>query len=217
MASVYKRKYRKPDGRLVECDTHTVECKIGDAFRRLPGYRDKRASEELGRKVERLANLRESGEQPDAGLIRWLEGLSAKLRNKLVRFGLLDRASVASAKPLRDHLDDYKQALFDKGNTPKHAELVARRVETILDGAKATHLSDLTAVAVSRYLAERRKLDRADGGLSAQSSNHYLRAAKSFCGWLVKEQRAADNPLAHLSAVNVSEDRRHVRRALEAD
>jgi hypothetical protein len=55
---------------MAECETFTVEAKVDDAFPRLPGFRDKRASEELGRKVERLANLRPAGEQPDAALTK---------------------------------------------------------------------------------------------------------------------------------------------------
>ena len=48
--------------------------------RRVPGYSDKRASEELGRKLERLAGLRASREQPDKTLSEWLETLHDKLR-----------------------------------------------------------------------------------------------------------------------------------------
>ena len=76
MASVYQRSYRARDGRRVRCEKYTVECKIGDTFRPLSGYRDKKASEELGRKVERLASLHAAGEPPDAALAKWTEGLA---------------------------------------------------------------------------------------------------------------------------------------------
>ncbi len=217
MASVYKRTYQNAAGKRVACEKYTVECKIGGRYVKLAAYADKRASEETGRKVERLANLREAGEQPDAALTRWLEGLSGKLRDKLAGFGLLDGTAVASTKLLRDHLDDYRQALLDKGGTEKHANQTRTRIRAILDGTGARHLSDLSAAAVSRYLAERRTLDRAKGGLSVASSNHWLRAIKSFCTWLVKERRASDNPLAHLSIMNTDADRRRERRAMDAD
>src|SRR5262245_12219786 len=51
-------------------------------------------------------------------------------------------------------------------------------------------------------------------GRSIKSSNLYLDAVKSFCAWLVKDRRAADNPLAHLEGGNVRLDRRHDRQAL---
>ena len=49
-----------------------------DITRRVPAFEDKRASEEFGRKLERLAAVRVAGEQPDIAMTRWLEGLSSK-------------------------------------------------------------------------------------------------------------------------------------------
>jgi integrase/recombinase XerD len=212
MASVYKRTYRKPDGRAAACDKYTVECKVGDRFVRLPGYRDKRASEELGRKVERVAALRESREQPDATLVGWLEGLPAKLRDRLARLGLLDPHAVGAGRALAEHVADYERALLDRGVTTKHATLVKNRVDAILTGIGAKHLSDVTGERVGRYLADRRR-----NGLSVQSSNHYLRAVKGLVAWLVKERRASESPIAHLPMMNPRIDRRHERRALGTD
>jgi site-specific recombinase XerD len=221
MASVYKRRYRRGDGKLVECEKHTVECKVGDRFVRLPGYTDRRASEEMGRKVERLAGLREAGEQLDAALAKWLEGLSGKLRKRLAELELLDGAAVASTKPLTAHLETYRQALLDGGAsprqkgpaTPQHAKLAANRIQAILDGAGMRFLSQVTAPKVTRYLAERRAK-----GLSVKSSNHYLTAIKAFLNWMVRERMATENPLAHVPKLQVTEKaRRHVRRALDVD
>lgn len=113
----------------------------------------------------------------------------------------------------REHLGDYEQSLHDTGATPAYVQKTINRVTAILDGAGVTFLSDLSAVAVSRYLAER----RANGTLSVKSSNHYLAAVKGLANWLVKERRALENPLAHLSAMNAEKDRKHVRRPLEPD
>jgi hypothetical protein len=54
-------------------------------------------------------------------------------------------------------------------------------------------------------------------GLSAQTYNHYLKAAKQFTRWLVRDQRTPTDPLAHLSRLNVKVDRRHDRRALSEE
>src|SRR5262249_57777039 len=51
-------------------------------------------------------------------------------------------------------------------------------------------------------------------GRRGKTSNPYLDAVKSFCAWLVKDRRAADNPLAHLEGGNVRLDRRHDRQTL---
>ena len=51
-------------------------------------------------------------------------------------------------------------------------------------------------------------------GYSIQTSNHYLRAIKQFCRWLVRDRRTGDDRLLHLSMLNARLDRRHDRRAL---
>jgi integrase len=57
--------------------------------------------------------------------------------------------------------------------------------------------------------------DRLCRGNGVRTSNHYLAAVKGFTHWLVKDRRAAFDPLACLSALNAELDLRHVRRALE--
>jgi len=54
-------------------------------------------------------------------------------------------------------------------------------------------------------------------GLSAETRNHYLRAIKNFCNWMVKDGRAPENPIKTLSLVNSRPDRRVNRRALSVD
>lgn len=54
MASVYKRHYVNGKGRRVECANWTADVKVGDGFKRLPGFIHRKATEELARKVERL-------------------------------------------------------------------------------------------------------------------------------------------------------------------
>ena len=101
-----------------------------DRVRRMPAFTDKRASEELGRKVERLVSLRVSGGQPDTTLALWLETIPTRLRTKLARIGLLNPQTVAASKPLAEHLADYEQSLLDKGNTTTHAHNTAYCVQT---------------------------------------------------------------------------------------
>jgi hypothetical protein len=132
--------------------------------------------------------------------LEWVEGLPPKLRDKLARWGILDAVGVASGKPLAHHLTDYKQALLDgvaspkqKGPaTQKHADLVAYRVQKILDGIGGTAQADVTVEAVGRYLAGRRTKNE----LSVQSSNNYVKDAKAFFNWLVRSRRASSNPIA---------------------
>jgi integrase len=54
-------------------------------------------------------------------------------------------------------------------------------------------------------------------GRSIKTSNLYLNSLKALTAWLVRDQRAADNPLAHQAGGNVKRDRRHDRRALPVE
>jgi excisionase family DNA binding protein len=54
-------------------------------------------------------------------------------------------------------------------------------------------------------------------GSSPETVNHYVRAVRSFCRWLVKNRRLPFNPLETVALVNTASDRRHDRRELEAD
>ena len=210
---VFQSSYRDRAGNRRKTRTWYVEIRdVRGDVRRITGFRDKRATLEMGRKLARLVPLRISGEQPEASIVRWLEGLPAKTRQHLARLGLLDPRAVASSKPLREHLADYEQSLRDSSTTDEYVTKTVNRVTAILDGTGTTFLSDLSAASVSRYLADRRAK-----GLSAKSSNHYLAAVKGFANWLVRERRASENPLGHLSAVNAETDRKHVRRPLEPD
>jgi site-specific recombinase XerC len=53
-------------------------------------------------------------------------------------------------------------------------------------------------------------------GVSLETVNHYLRALRSFCRWMVP-RRMPSNPLAGLKLLNAQVDVRHARRELRVD
>jgi hypothetical protein len=57
----------------------------------------------------------------------------------------------------------------------------------------------------------------APAGPARRGADGYLTAIKGFTRWLVRDRRAAENPLVHLSALNAETDVRRERRALSAD
>ena len=73
--------------------------------RRLAGLADRRATEAIGRNIERLVRYVAAGEPPDPALARWLADLPPKLQRALADIGLLDRTKVAAGRPLVEHLD----------------------------------------------------------------------------------------------------------------
>ena len=98
-------------------------------MRRLPAFTSKSASEEMGRNLVRLVEYHSgTGGQIDPTLSRWLTALPIQTREKLVSIGLLKAQRVAAGKPLGEHLDDWRQALTDRNNSPKHIRISFSRV-----------------------------------------------------------------------------------------
>lgn len=205
-------------GETRTCKTWTIVfTDHNDLEREFGAFADKAASGELGRKLERLVALRVAGEPPDTAMARWIETLSASMRKRLLRVGLLDSKKLAASKSLREHLDDFEAALRAKGNTEAHVKLVSGRARRVFKACKFKFHGDISASAVQRYLADLRESQGDAEGISAQTSNFYLQSCKQFCTWMKKDRRASETPLGHLSGLNVRLDRRHDRRALSVD
>jgi site-specific recombinase XerD len=124
--------------------------------------------------------------------------------------GVADPFEKQRNRPIREHLADYKTHLIMKGNTAKHARITSYRIGAIIGGCRFTRIADLSASRVQHYLADLRA-----GGRSVSCSNHYLRAMKMFTRWLVRDRRATEDVLAHLSMMNADLDIRRQRRTLD--
>ena len=198
MARVFKPTYtaKGRDGQRITKTARKWYVEYRDAdgiIRRVPGFTDKAATQQRASELERQAAHR--------------------------KVGLIDRFSEHRKRPLPEHVEEWRKALIAKGGTAQHAALSANRVKAILTATKATYWPELSASKVQAYLAEQRqtKSGKRRVGLSVESANHYLRAVKAFCRWMVLDGRAPDTPLAHLETGNAKTDRRHDRRALTAD
>ena len=150
----------------------------------------------------------------------------------LRREGVIDVSTEATAmqarRPIGEHLADFKASLTAKGTGEQQAKAAHNRAKRIMDGCGFKTWGEVSASRVMSFLDALRqdKVERdpktgeetsRKRGISAQTFNYYLGAAKQFGRWMVKDRRAADNPLAHLQGLNVRTDRRHDRRALTAD
>src|SRR4029079_15664013 len=100
----------------------------------------------------------------------------------------------------------------NKGVTPKQIKESVTQLKKIVTAGKWKFVGDITAGGALEYLGALRK-----DGRSAQTYNHYLKATKQFTRWLVRNRRTLTDPLAHLSKLNVSSDRRHACVALAPD
>ncbi|MDY6954502.1 MAG: tyrosine-type recombinase/integrase [Thermodesulfobacteriota bacterium] len=183
-------------------------------LRRVTAFADKKASEELGRKLEKLVAARLTGGMLSPSLSAWAETLPVAIKKKLVEFDLLSPETVASSKSLAEHIADYKRYLKSNQNTRQHIRLVIARVEKIADECGFEFWSDITHGKAIQCLSDMRE---GKNGISIQTSNHYLVAIKSFCSWMVKDGRAMRSPVQHISRLNPRTDRRHDRRELSPE
>lgn len=209
--STYRRTFNR-DGQTQRTANHYVEFRDHAGKRRIvPAFRDRSASEELERKLERLVALRATGATPDAPMRRWIESLDAALRNRLADFGLLDAQQVAGLRPLSELLASWEQHLAASDASEHHVQVTAAAARRVFDGTGAKFWTDLDASAVENFLRDER--EKPVKPIGARTSNSLLAAARQFCRWAVKTGRAVEDPLRSLSMLNVAEDRRRERRA----
>jgi len=211
-----KRTYRdKRTGKKKTCRNWYVVVRDHHHLRvAVPAFTDKKASEEFGRKLERLVALKITREPLDAVMVKWLDGLPASILARLGKIGLVDQVRLARTKPLSGHLADWEAWLVAKGVSQAEIKLKTARVKRVVKGCGFHAFADIKAGRVADYLVALRN----DGlGISRQTSNHYLRAIKQFTRWMRREQRTGEDPLEFMSGLNVRVDIRRARRALTPD
>ena len=196
MARVFRRTYRdKRTGGQKQASRWYVEFydQKHDLTRRLPGYTDRKACEQLGRHLETLSACAASRREPDTPLRQWLEAIPVAMRDRLLGFGLIDGKRAAAAKPLLQHIDDYEADLLAQGATPKHAKQTAGRLRTVIDEAGFTYWSDISRSKVQTAIDRVRHHGKP---LKSQTRNHYVAAVKAFCSWMTNDGRAEVSPVA---------------------
>ena len=127
--------------------------------------------------------------------------------------GLVDPTEEQRKRPLSVHIKEFETYLVNKDVTPKQKQETIAKLKKMVADRRWKMIADISASGAMDFLGQLRR----SKGLSAQTYNHYLKAAKTFCRWLVRDRRTPTDPLAHLSRLNVQTDRRHDRRALSAD
>jgi integrase len=126
--------------------------------------------------------------------------------------GLIDGCDRERKRPLELHIAEFQAFLGNKGVTAKQAKYAIKQIQKMAASCKWKLVGHITANTALEFLGDLRRRGR-----SAQTFNHYLKAAKQFTRWLVRERRTHVDPLAHVVRLNVAADRRHDRRALSPD
>jgi integrase len=200
MSSLFKPtiiSYWAPDGR---------KCK-----KRTPGARRKKqwAKKWYGQYVDADGKTRRVPLSTDKAAAR---ALLANLETQVAKgeAGLIDKYAEHRKRPLREHLQDFKQYLASLNNSAKHVELTCSRINAVLNGCRFIHFRDIRSEQLVVWLAA----ERNTGQMGIQTSNYYLTAFKQFCAWLVDKKRAHENPVVSLKRLNVETDVRLERRHL---
>ncbi len=131
---------------------------------------------------------------------------------ELEKAGHADPFEAHAKRPIEEHIQDFEQHLSSKGNTEKYVRETTARVRAVIQDSGCKVIRDISASKIQSHLADCRS-----SGLAVETSNHYLRAVKNFCRWLMRDRRTPESPVAHLSILNSKSDRRHERRALSSD
>ena len=85
---------------------------------------------------------------------------------------------------------------------------VKRHALAVVGQGKARRLPRASVAALA---------DRAGRGCGPETMNHYVRSARGFFRWMVRDKRIGANPLDTLSVVSATTDVRRLRRELTAD
>jgi integrase len=161
-----------------------------------------------GRRVERK-------DCPDRRVTEQLAA-AAEAEVAKIRAGLIDPKEDAfrrhAARPVAEHLADWRASLVVKGNVARYVQIAHSHVARLVELAKAERIGDLSPSTVQAALKALK-----DSGLAAQTCNHALSAVKGFTRWLCRDGRTRHDALAHLTGFNVATDRRHDRGVLTGD
>ncbi len=225
MASVFRRtrSYPIPDGATI------VANRRGDRFAKWTDGKGRTRREPLNEAGDRIVvpaktytitYVDENGkpqtvnaETPDRDVA---EQIANKIENDVAlrRRGIVipdqERIAREAARPLKEHLQDFRADLEARQSTEKHVRMTCNHIETVGTACRAARITDLTPAVVMQAIHAQRQ-----NGSSLRTCNSYLRSVKSFTRWLRKDRRTADDALEGLSQFNADTDRRHVRRALD--
>ena len=141
--------------------------------------------------------------------------------NELVRqverekAGIIEPGDRERRRPIGEHVTEFRRLKENRDISEKQVSEVLRQLERIVNECKWRTIADIKPNSLVQFLGDLRTPAAEDEvGIAAQTYNHYLRAAKQFTRWLVRDKRLPTDPLVHLSNINTKADRRHDRRAL---
>jgi hypothetical protein len=129
---------------------------------------------------------------------------------ELQKAGLVDPCADHLARPIDDHIGDFRVHLEAKARSTGHVRETVRILKNV---ASACGLKTLLELQTAGVRFERHLYDRRRSGASHRTVNADLVAVRSFCRWLLHRMRMHDDPTHGLERLNEDEDPRIERRA----
>ncbi|MHC4618930.1 MAG: tyrosine-type recombinase/integrase [Planctomycetota bacterium] len=183
--------------------------------RKVKAYTDKAASTREADNIQRLVTFKASQTPLSNELQEWVEKLNPKMRDELISFGLIDMQRAEIAKPLSEHIPEYTDHLRRKERSERYVKEVCNTLTRVFTDCGFHVWSDISPSRLRDYLDGLR-----DGGkgISKRTYNGLLVSTKSFCRWMVRQQKATSSPIEYLDGLdNQQTDRRHPRRVLDLE
>lgn len=152
------------------------------------GFRDKKQTERLATEREETAR-------------RIREGLVDPAEERLKEY---------RARPIGEHVDEYRTMLTARKRTQTHVRNTLSDIQLAINTLGWQRISDINAAELEHHLTRL----RTDRDWSPRTYNSHLVACKSFTSWLRRTGRVTVDPLAMLSRMKESGERKRPRRAL---
>jgi integrase len=220
---VFKAQFKNKSGETQKSKKWYVDfVDHAQARHRIPGFENKRRTEDLGRNIEDLVATKSASQGPDAELQKWLNNIPNRIMKKFVSWGLVDNQRAEGGKALVKHFEDWKNSLIASGCTPEHIKAICPRVEKIIKKCGFKTIADISPVKVERYLTQLRdhgetvtlkQIDKKTKKpkvktvwISKATYNYFVRAIRQFCKWLVDIDRIEKSPVHSLKKNTVTDE-----------
>jgi len=175
---------------------------------KLPAFEDRRSTEQLGVVLDEVHACLSVGSPVPPELVKRLDRVPKRIRQKLVRWGYADKRRMTLATSLGALIDEYEaqQKLVGKSTAVEDA----RRTKRLL-----VELCDFDAWPDVEEQLDAMK-GRSGAAISSATWTHYVAAAKHFERWLVV-RKGVEKRLMALSRKNPDLDREESRALSEGE
>jgi integrase len=185
-----------------------------DILRQLKVDPDERTTQRVATTIQDLLGSKTGGSNVGQDLRRRLEELPTRIRKTLTAWGLLNEKASMATKPLSQLIAGYEEHLKARERTRLYIRNTISDVNTVCEACGFRFYSDIVAEKLEGWLKRHRDKDK---GISFRRSNSILTAVKMFCNWAIECSYVSQSPVKTLKPLNVREDRRRIRRAIEVD